>query len=337
MSKIDGRADATDPRAMNLNLLPALEALLETRSVSAAARRTHVSQSAMSHTLARLRAVLGDALLVPEGRGLALTPHAQRLAERLPGALDGLAEALSPRERFDPKTTRRTFRVATLDYFEMVILEDVMAHLAAHAPDASLWIERVSPATLSALAAGEVDLALVGDGSLPRLPSLARHALFRDPFAVMLRPEHPAARARALTLDRYLEFPHVVVTVEGRADGAVDRALDALGRTRDVRLRVPHFATAPLAVLGSDAICTIARSVALRARALHGVVVKPPPLALPEPGVVAVWPRRLDADEGARWLRSLFVDGTLRPRGVTSPEVSERAPSRGGAARRSSG
>jgi DNA-binding transcriptional LysR family regulator len=315
MSRIDG-SPSLDPRAINLNLLPALEALLETRSVSAAARRTHVSQSAMSHTLSRLRAVLGDPLLVPEGRALVLSPHAQALLARLPEALDRLGEALAPRERFDPRTTRRTFRVATLDYFELVILEDVMAHLAAHAPHASLWVERVSTATLPALAAGEIDLALVGEASLPRLPTLARAELFRDPFAVMMRPGHPLARARTLTLDRYLSYPHVVVTVEGRVDGAVDRALEAHGRARHVSLRVPHFATAPLAILGSDALSTIASSVAARAHALYGVVVKAPPLTLPSANIVAVWPRRLEADEGARWLRSLFVDGTLRPRGL---------------------
>lgn len=308
MNRMD--TSALDVRAINLNLLPALEALLSTRNVSAAARRAHVSQSAMSHTLARLRAVLGDPLLVPEGRGLVLTPRAARLATTLPAALDGLGRALAPGEPFDPKTTRRTFRLATLDYFEVVALEGLLAHLRAHAPHASVWIDRLSSATLPALLAGEVDLALVGEASLPRLPALARQALYRDPFAVLLRPGHPAARARTLTLERYLAYPHVVVTVEGRADGAVDRALEAHGARREVCLRVPHFATAPLAVLGSDALCTIASSIAERARALHGLVVRKPPIALPAPALVAVWSKRAEEDAGARWFRSLFVEGS---------------------------
>ena len=303
--------NSIDTRGINLNLLPALEALLETRNVSAAAKRTHVSQSAMSHTLARLREVMGDPLLLPAGRGFVLSPRAEALAAKLPTALDQLADALSPPERFDPATTRRTFRIATLDYFELVVLEDVMAHFAAHAPHASLWIERVSASVLPALVAGEIDLALVGESTLPKLPSLVRHALYEDAFAVMMRPAHPLARARKLSLERYLAYPHVVVTVEGRAEGAVDRALAGQGAVRQVSLRVPHFATAPLAVLGSDALCTIAHSVATRAHALYGIVVKAPPLALPSPSVMAVWPRRLEADEGAQWLRALFVEGTL--------------------------
>ncbi|MBX3271677.1 MAG: LysR family transcriptional regulator [Sandaracinaceae bacterium] len=313
-----------DARRINLNLLPALEALLETRSVTAAARRTHVSQSAMSHSLARLREVLGDPLLTPSGRDLVLTPRAARLAASLPGALDQLTAALSPGEPFEPATTRRTFRLATLDYFEVAVLEDLMAYLRAHAPYASVWIDRLSPATLPALLAGEVDLALVGEGLLPRLPALSRQELYRDPFAVMMRPEHPAAKKRKLSLATYLASPHVVVTVEGRADGAVDRALEAVGAKREVTLRLPHFATAPLAVLGSDALCTIASSIAERARALYGLATRTPPLELPSPAILAVWARRGADDEGARWFRSLFLEGKATSRHLRALASSPR-------------
>ena len=100
------------------------------------------------------------------------------------------------------------------------------------------------------------------------------------------------------------------MTVEGRADGAVDRALEEHGSRREVCLRVPHFATAPLAVLGSDALCTIASSVAERARALHGLLVRTPPIELPAPAIVAVWGKRAEDDAAARWFRSLFVEGS---------------------------
>lgn len=298
-----------DVRRINLNLLPALEALLETRSVSAAARKTHVTQSAMSHSLAKLRAVLGDPLLVPAGRALVLTPRAARLAADLPAAMDRLGETLSPSAPFDPRTTRRTFRIATLDYFEIAIVGDFLAYLRVHAPHASVWIERVSERSIPALLAGEIDVALVGEQSIPRQPALVRAALYQDPFVVLLRPGHPAARRRTLSLASYLAFPHVVVTVEGRADGAVDRALEAHGARREVVLRLPHFATAPLAVLASDALCTIASSIADRARTLYGLVARTPPIALPAPTIVATWSKRVDDDAGGRWFRDLFLTG----------------------------
>jgi DNA-binding transcriptional LysR family regulator len=308
---------------LNLNLLPALAALLETRSVSAAAKKTHVSQSAMSHTLAKLRVALGDPLLVASGRMLVLTPRASRLAATLPIALDQLAETLAPSQPFDPRTTRRTFRLTTLDYFEIAILGDFMRYLRAHAPHAEVWIERVSERTLPALVAGEIDLALVGEASLPRSTALMRAELYRDPFTVMMRPGHPASRRRVLSLADYLAHPHVVVTVEGRADGAVDRALEPTGKRRDVVLRVPHFATAPLAVRDSDALCTIASSIAERAHALYGLVLRTPPIRLPPASVVAVWSKRANEDEAGRWFRDLFVSGK-----ASSPHVRQlmRAP-----------
>lgn len=296
-------------RGANLNLLPALEALLETRSVTVAARRLHVTQSAMSHSLAKLRELLGDPLLVPAGRALVLSPRAAQLAEALPAALNQLERTLAPSQPFDPATSRRCFRVATLDYFEFVLIGDLLAHAREHAPGVEIWIERFTPTSLAALLAGELDLALVGEGSAARHPGITRRELFRDPFAVMLRDGHPALRKKTLTLESYLAHPHVVVTVEGRPDGAVDRALERLGARRTIALRVPHFATAPLAVLSSDAICTIASSVADRARALHPITLRRPPLELPAAGIVALWPKRAEADPGGRWFRELFLPG----------------------------
>jgi DNA-binding transcriptional LysR family regulator len=300
-------------RNANLNLLPALEALLEAKNVSVAARRVHVSQSAMSHSLAKLRELLGDPLLVPSGRSLVLTPRAARIAERLPAAIDELERAVEPPRPFLPAESKRTFRVATLDYFEFVMLGDLLAYFGTHAPHAQIWIERFSPASVPALLAGEIDLALVGETSIARTHGLARAELYRDPFSVMLRKGHPAARRKRLSLETYLEYPHVVVTIEGRHDGAVDRALERQGAHRNVALRVPHFATAPLAVIQSDALCTIASSVALRARALHAVELRAPPIELPAAGIFAVWSKRVEADDGGRWFRELFTSGQLAP------------------------
>lgn len=305
---------AIELRRSNLNLLPTLEALLDTRSVTEAARRLHVSQSAVSHSLSRLREMLGDPLLVPSGRSFVLTPRAAELASSLTGALDGLERALTPARAFDPSTTVRTFRIATLDYFELVMIGDLLSYMTTHAPRAQVSIERVSPALMPALIAGDIDLALVGETSIPRHPSLERRPLYEEPFSVMLRKGHPAAKQGRLSLHDYLAYPHVVVTVEGRLDGAVDRALERHKARRTVVLRLPHFATAPLAVAGSDAICTIARRVAVRASELYPIVVKKPPLALPSPTICAVWSKRSEEDAAATWFRHLFLEApaTLR-------------------------
>ncbi len=301
-----------DVRTSNLNLLPALEALLVEGSVGAAARRLHVSQSAMSHSLAKLRTLFDDPLLVPQGRGLVPTARALQLLATLPGALDLLAQAVTAPEAFDPKTASRTFRLATVDYFELTMLPHALRYLLEHAPGISLEIERFTPATTSALVAGEVDLALIG-GSFTGAPAgLRRTLLFRDPFSVIARADHPAL-GRRLDLETYLELGHVLVSIEGRREGAVDRALAKIGKSRRVALRVPHFVSAPLAVLASENICTIASSVAHRARELFGLRVLAPPVEVEPAPVVAIWPRRHDGDPARRWFRDLFVAGHAAP------------------------
>jgi DNA-binding transcriptional LysR family regulator len=301
-----------DARTINLNLLPALEALLVEGSVGGAARRMRVSQSAMSHTLARLREVFGDPLFVQHGRGLSPTPRARHLASTLPRGLQALQDALEEPEAFDPRSATRTFRVATVDYFELTMLPALLAHLAATAPGVRLEIDRFTTASVAALVAGDLDVALIGASAGIPTAGLRSATLYHDPFAVIARPNHPRI-GRRLDLDTYLSLGHVVVSVEGRREGAVDRAVEKLGRTRTIALRVPHFVSAPLAVQQSDLISTIASSVAERARELFGLRVLEPPIELPSAHLVAMWPRRHDADPARRWFRDLFLSGRVAP------------------------
>lgn len=318
-----GEMSKIDVRAINLNLLPALEALLATGSVGEAARRMFVSQSAMSHSLAKLREIFGDPLLVTSGRRLVMTPLAERLSREIGAALDGLDRAVSLPEPFDPVKSKRVFRIATVDYFELTALPDLMALLSTIAPGVGIEIERLSPSIFPLLVAGEIDLALLGDSAQVPLAGLRRATLFDHAFSVIVRPDHPRVR-RKLDLETYLDLGHILVSVEGRRDGAVDRALAKIGRTRRIALRVPHFVTAPLAVLHSDHVCTIASSVAERAEALFGLRVLPPPLDVPPAAVIALWSRLRDEDEGGKWFRSLFLaeDGLLRQRRRASAKVA---------------
>ena len=190
------RMNDIDVRTINLNLLPALEALLVEGSVTAAARRMHVSQSAMSHSLSRLRALFDDPLFVPSGRRIVPTERALRLGTMLPRALDALTAAVAAPEPFEPRTSRRLFRIATVDYFELTTLPDVLDHLKEHAPGVRLEIDRASASHVVPLVAGEIDLALVGSSWAIPLAGLRRAALYEDPFSVIARPDHPAIGRR---------------------------------------------------------------------------------------------------------------------------------------------
>lgn len=293
---------------LNLNLLPALEALLRERNVTAAARRAGTTQSAMSHSLAKLRALLEDPLLVASGRAMVRTPRGDQLARALPEVLDALEVALDGDVAFDPRTSRHHFRVASFDYFELTTLPALLSYLRVHAPRVELTVERLDADAVTRLAAGELDLVLGGESST--MPSsLMRRVLYRDPFAVIVRHGHPALRRGGLTLERYLEADHLLISVEGRPEGLVDRVLAARGRTRRIAVRVPHFSSAGLAVLRSDLVCTLAGSVAHAARETHGVVVVRPPLTLPPPAIVAWWPPQHHDDPARRWLRETLFGG----------------------------
>lgn len=302
-----------DVRKINLNLLPALEALLDERNVSAAARRANVTQSAMSHSLSKLRDLFADPLLVPAGRSLVRSPMAERIARALPSALDGLEASVAPGPRFDPATSERTFRVATFDYFEVALLEELLAYLSHHAPLVRLEIERFVPSSIQRLVSGELDVALVGDHAIPRSPALVRTEILEDPFVVMLRRGHPALAKQRLTLSTYVELSHVLVSVEGRADGAVDRALERLGKHRRVALRVPHFASAAPAVSASNLVCTIASSVAHQARRSFPIELRTPPVELQAVWLLGVYPKRAEDEPGARWFREILFSGRAAP------------------------
>jgi DNA-binding transcriptional LysR family regulator len=247
------------------------------------------------------------------GRGLTPTPRAKEIAAQLPRALDALGLAIAPPEAFDPRTSTRAFRIATLDYFELTALPALLQRLRQQAPGIGLEIERFSPGHLGALAAGELDLALVGEAMKLESGGVKRRVLFEEPFRVIARPDHPEI-GRRLDLATYTRLGHVLVSVEGRREGVVDRALAPLGLSRRVALRVPHFTTAPLAVLSSDWICTVAKTVAERATAVFGVRNMAPPLVLPTPSLIALWPRRLDTDTGSLWFRDLVIRRVLERR-----------------------
>lgn len=320
-----------DIRAFNLNLVSALDALLRHRAVGAAAREVGVSQSAMSHSLARLREQLDDPLLVPQGRTFELSARAQAIAAELPELLDRLGATLGGGAPFEPRTAALTIRIATVDYFEFAVLPTLMAYLREHAPGVRLSIERLTPDSAALLQSGRLDLILGGGPALVRGAGLESAVLFQEPFTVIAREGHPSIRGR-LTLDAYLEAEHVVVRFEGRGVPVVDRVLERAGHRRDVGLYVPHFVTAPLVVAESDMICTIARTVAQRARSLVGIRMFTPPVELPLAPIQMWWPRVHEHDAGRTWFRTLLLRGKGMPselgRRIRSAQSERTKPSR---------
>lgn len=296
--------------SVDLNLLLALEALLHAGNVTAAGRRIGLSQPAMSHALARLRDLLGDPLLVREGRSMRRTALGERLLPRLRELLAEIEAILLGHRRFVPSESARSFRIATNDYCGALLVPPVLADVRRTAPGIKLeFFAYRGYAPVHELVLGELDLAigvfLHVDGRL------AAAELFRDGFACVVRRGNPRV-GKQLTLERYIELDHALITSPDYGPGVVDVALSARGLRRNVVARVPHFLVAPALIAKSDLILTLPKRVARIAARTHGLRVLAPPLELASFAVQMVWPAGSESDAGSLWLRGRMVEAAKR-------------------------
>jgi DNA-binding transcriptional LysR family regulator len=300
--------------SIDLNLLVALDALLTERSVTRAARRVGLSQSAMSHALNRLRETFDDPLLVRAGRAMTLTPRAQELAIPLREILARLEEVVAPPTPFDPATSQQVFRVAANEYPLFALMPLLTERMSRMAPRVDLRVRDLGQTPyLPRLESGEVDAALTL-GLARHIPdTLYKLPLFELDLVCVVRFGHPRIKDR-LDLDAFCQEPHVLISPAGDDQGAVDYALAELDRSRRVAVVVPHFLLAPHIIARTDYILTTAATVAESFRGHLPIRILPPPLELLRGVVHLVWHPRTHHDEAHRWFRR-FIQETndLRP------------------------
>jgi DNA-binding transcriptional LysR family regulator len=292
---------------IDLNLLVALDALLGAGSVTEAARRSGVTQSAMSHSLARLRAVLGDPLLVRTQSGMTPTPRARALAQPLARALVELRSVVASGAEFDPATSRRAFTLGTADYAAFILAPAVMQRLGRDAPNVELVLRPVPSAIALPLEEERLDLALT---PYPEArATLVAQKLFSDRFVCVVREGHPAIgkSQRKLDLATFTELSHVQIAPRGARGGAVDEHLARLGKTRRVALRVADFLVAPAVVARSELVLTLPERVARPLAEPLGLRILEPPFAVPAFSMFQVWHERRRNDAAHAWLRGLVA------------------------------
>ena len=290
---------------INLNLLMALDALLAEGSVTRAAARARVTQSAMSHALANLRALLGDELLVRGRRGLVLTPKAEQLTGPLRRGLQELQRAIRGESSFDPRTSRRTFSIATKDNLAVLFVPRLLALLEREAPNVNLRMRPCEPRVQAELLeSGAIDLAV--QAGHEDAPGLLRRRLLTERFVCLVREGHPAVKGR-LDLATYVRLSHVLISFEGDGPGTVDVELAKVGLERRIAVRLPWVLACPMIVASSDLVLTAPRCVAEVFSEAFAVRTLEPPIALPTFDVVAMWHERFDQDAAHRWLRDVIV------------------------------
>ncbi|MGA4634764.1 LysR family transcriptional regulator [Pseudomonas solani] len=283
----------------DFNLLITLDVLLAEGSVARAAKRLHLSPSAMSRALARLRETLGDPLLVRAGRGLVPTPRALELREQVSQLVLGVEGVLRPVEHLDLQRLVRTFTLRVGDGFVENFGPALIGRIAAEAPGVRLRFMAKTDKDSAPLRDGSVDLdtGVVGADAGPEIRT---RALFQDRFVGVVREGHPLSRG-AITAERYADGRHVLVSRRGKDRGPVDDALKAAGLERDVVTLVGGFSAALALARATDLIATVPErhSGSLRA----GLFSFPLPLDVAPIKVSMLWHPRMDADPAHRWLR----------------------------------
>lgn len=291
-------------RHPDLNLLFTLRVLLEEENVARAARRLHLSPSAMSRALARLRRTVGDPLLVRAGRGLVPTPRALELRDRIGDVVDGAEAALRPASTLDVARLSRAFTIRTSDGFVENFGPALLERIEREAPGVQLRFVQRTDRDSAPLREGSVDLetGIIGASTSPELRA---RALFRDRFVGVIRSGHPLGGAR-VTARRFASARHILVSRHGAERGPVDEALAELGLERTVATVVSGYSLALALARGSDLVATVPE------RHTHNLRGTMHTFALPFPTrevtVSMIWHPRMDADPAHRWLRAQVAE-----------------------------
>ena len=292
-----------DLHGFDLNLLVALDALLREKSVTNAGRRVHLSQSAMSGALARLRHAFNDDLLIAGRGAMTLTPLAEGLVEPVAAILRDTQETLSAHVRFEPSTSRRTFTIAASDYATTVLLGEAVREMNAQAPHVTLVILQLRD-RLEELDDLDVDVCILPQSIVP--PARPHELLFRDTFTCLVWRDNPDVGDR-LTVDQFTTLGHVVVTFHDdcttRDD---DRFAPRIGLERRAEIVVPNFHALPSLIVGTNRIATVQKRLATKLASSHPVRVVGLPVPIPPLEEAMLWHPRFERDPAHLWFRSVL-------------------------------
>ena len=293
------------PRNINqtdLNLLIALNVLLDERNVTRAADRLGLTQSAASRVLGRLRATFDDPLFVRTSRGLTPTKRALDMAGPLQEYLSGLEKLLIEGAEFDPRTARRRFRIAAIDYVQAILLAPLVAKLQRWAPLIDFEIRQPSSESERDLDAGVLDMLLMPQQ--PSSPGVIWTPLYRDGYTCLVWSRHPSHR---LTLPAFAAIEHVLVAPRERAGGIVDSVLEKNGLSRRVAVQAPTFLIVPYLLIGTTRIATVPERMAGELVRMHPLRMLKPPVEIPGFTMCQGWHEIHRNDLGHRWLRDQLI------------------------------
>ncbi len=288
----------------DLNLLVALRILVEERSVSKAAQRLSLSQSAMSRVLGRLRSLLADPLFTRQGQSLIPTEKALQLNRDLGEPLESLRQLLSPID-FDSKSCEQTFIIATTDYAMQTILPFALPRIYQEAPNVAFeFLPLQNEHLKEQLTYGKADLAICRP--IGSLDALEHQTLGRVGVLCLLSKHHPLAN-KPLSLDDYLRFPHAMIAISDGVKSLIEQALVDKPKRRTV-LRAYHLEAALAIVESIPLIITVPADLAYLVAERHQLVVKPLPFEFTPFDYSMIWHPRCEHSSAQVWLRTIVKE-----------------------------
>ncbi|WP_405160940.1 LysR family transcriptional regulator [Nocardia sp. NBC_01499] len=287
-------------QSIDLNLLTALDALLDERSVTAAAERLHTSPPTMSRTLSRLRRVFHDPLLVRAGREMVLTPRAVALREQVQALVGQAQQLFDSGGETELSSVTKTFTVQINDILVGTIVNPLLAGVRAKAPGLTLRFVTEEVEGSTSLRDGAVDLEIGVISSAA--PDIYHQELITDRMVSVVRANHPLLTG-ALTPHRYAEAQHLSASRRGKLRGPVDEKLAELGLHRQVVTAVPSWVASMHVVASSDLIGLAPEKLSRQTVALLDLRTFLIPFDLPPVVVSQAWHARYQVDPAHAWLR----------------------------------
>lgn len=284
---------------LDLNLLVALDALLQEKGVSLAADRLNLSQSAMSGALARLRDYFRDELLVLNGRSMALTPRAEKLVFSVQSVLEQIRDTIMVTDPFDPATSDRTLTIMATDYIFEILLRPVIVACATEAPHVRFELVPIIENPVEALQRGRADLLIGIDNVVStEHPS---ELLYTEDFVIAGWRENPVLAA-PMTMKSYTELGHVAVRFGQQTSSYEGTTAKLRAIARRVEVTAPNFSSVGGLIVGTNRIATIHRLLAVHMAQFMPLTLMELPFEMPPVREIAQWTSRSANDPAIAWL-----------------------------------
>lgn len=287
---------------LDLNLLVVLQTIYAESSVTKAAARLNLTQSALSHSLRRLRQVLDEPLFLRRGSALVATPFTRNLMGPLEIALRNVQSALNAANTFDPAHNVRRFVVAMDERLEAFILPTLAQQILTSGPGIGFNSIRVDHASLEdSLLNGRIDAAV--SAVELRNPGLRRTLISTDTIAVLASQKHPIAQGDSITIEQYLQCDHLAVVNDKTYTADEDTILSRAGYARSVRMQVQRYVGAMSIVANSELLVTMPNYYAMVVNRYAKNNTFAFPIANEPVEYFLYWNSQMESDLGIAWLK----------------------------------